>query len=220
MSVAALLLDFDGVLIESEYAGNRHLAEYLTGIGHPITPETAMTKFMGLAGPDFIGAIENWIGRVLPDDFQAAREAEDRRVIASGIEAVRGAIAFVRALPADLPRAICSSSRTEWIDAHLRHIGLQDAFGPHIYSGREHVTNGKPAPDIYLHAAAQLGVPIKACLIVEDSPVGATAAVASGAEVVGLCVASHIGAGHEERLREIGVQHIAHDFDEVDRLLA
>lgn len=216
----AILFDFDGVLLESEYAGNKQIADYLTSIGHPTTPEHSMAHFMGLAGADFLAAIERWIGRAVPEDFHAARAEEDARALAEGLPAVAGAIRFIESLPADLPRAIASSSRTHWIDTHLRHLGVRAAFGDNIFSGREHVTRGKPAPDLYLHAAAALGVPIEACVILEDSPVGVTGAVASGAAVIGLCAGSHCAADHAERLRALGVQHIAHDFDEVARLIA
>lgn len=216
----AVIFDFDGVLLESEYAGNRHIAEYLTDIGHPTSPEDSMANFMGLSGRAFLDAIERWIGRPLPEDFHEARAIEDRRALEEGIEAVVGAVAFIRSLPDVLPRAIASSSSTRWIAAHLDHLGIRDAFGDKIFSGHEHVARGKPAPDIYLHAAAALGVDIARCAILEDSPVGATAAVASGAYVIGLCAGSHCGIGHDQRLRAIGVHDIAHDFGEVARLLA
>jgi HAD superfamily hydrolase (TIGR01509 family) len=219
MKFDALLFDFDGVLIESEYAGNRQIAEWLTAAGHPTTPEQSMANFMGLAGADFIGAVERWIGGTLPQDFHAAREAEDARVMASGIDAVAGAVAFVRSLPPELPKAIVSSSTTQWIARHLDHIGLRDAFGEHLYSGREHVTRSKPAPDLYLYGAAQLGVPIERCAIIEDSPVGATGAVASGGYVIGLVAGAHCGAGHGERLQALGVAAVADSFDEVARLI-
>lgn len=209
---AALLFDFDGVLIESEYAGNRQIAEWLTAAGHPTTPEDSMANFMGLSGTAFTDAIEGWIGAPLPPGFDEARKAEDRRVMAEGLDAVAGAIAFVEALPPKLPRAIVSSSSTRWIAHHLAHIGLRDAFGDHIYSGREHVERGKPAPDLYLHAAAALGVGIEHCAIIEDSPVGVTGAVASGAFVVGLCAGTHCGAGHGDRLAALGASVVAHDF--------
>ena len=98
---------------------------------------------------------------------------------------------------------------------HLDHIGLGGAFGEHLYSGREHVARGKPAPDLYLYAAERLGVAISDCVILEDSPVGATGAVASGATVVGLVAGSHCGPGHADRLRALGVHAIARDFAEV-----
>lgn len=215
----ALLFDFDGVLLESEYAGNRHIAEYLTGIGHPTSPEQSMANFMGLSGADFIGAVERWIGRALPEDFYLARKAEDERVMAEGLAEVAGAVAFVRDLPFDLPRAITSSSTTRWLHRHLEHLGLTAAFGEHVYSGREHVSRGKPEPDIYLYAAAQLGVPIADCVIIEDSPVGATGAVASGARVIGLVAGEHCAPNHADRLRAIGVTEIARNFDELRSLL-
>lgn len=220
MRFKAILFDFDGVLIESESAGNRQIADYLTGIGHPTSADDSMANFMGLSGADFIGAIERWIGRQLPDDFASIREEENQRALREGVGEVAGAIAFVRALPPALPKAIVSSSTTAWIRAHLEHIGLRGAFEPHIYSGKEHVTRGKPAPDLYLHGAAMLGVDIADCVIIEDSPVGATGAVASGAHVIGLCAGSHCGIGHAERLRALGVDAIAADFAELSALLA
>lgn len=216
----ALIFDFDGVLIDSEYLGNKHVADYLTAIGRPMTPETAMANFMGLAGQHFIDAIERHIGQPLPDDFHDARRAEDARVMAAGVDAVAGAVAFVAALPADLPIAIASSSRTPWIKRHLAHIGLADRFGDHISSGREHVAHGKPAPDVYLHAAAGLGVAIERCAIIEDSPVGVTGAAASGGYVIGLLAGKHVGPNHGATLLARGAHAIAHDFVELARLIA
>ncbi len=216
---AALLFDFDGVLIESEYEGNRQIAGWLSANGHPTTPEVAMTRFMGLAGPDFHAALEDYTGAPLPPAFHEAREAENARVLAEGIEAVAGAVAFVRTLPPALPRAIVSSSSTAWIRRHLDHIGLADVFGDHVYSGREHVARGKPAPDLYRYAADRLGVAIADCAILEDSAVGATGAVASGAYVIGLVAGTHCGPGHADRLRAIGVDAVAADYGEVAALL-
>ena len=219
MKFDALIFDFDGVLLESEYAGNAQIARYLTALGHPHTPEEAMARYMGLAGADFTAAIERRIGRTLPDDFHAARAEEDARVLADGLDAVAGGIAFVRGLPRTFPKAIASSSSTRWIETHLDHLGLRDDFGEMIFSGREHVARGKPAPDLYLHAACALGVPIETCAIIEDSPVGATGAVASGAFVIGLCAGRHCPPDHAETLRSIGVDAVAADFAEIARLI-
>lgn len=219
MKFDAILFDFDGVLIESEYLGNRQLAAWLTGAGYPTSVEQSMALFMGYAGADFRARMERHIGGPLPAAFDEARAAEDDRVMREGIEAVAGAVAFVRALTPALPRAVVSSSTTRWIDQHLRHLGLREAFGEHVYSGAEHVARGKPAPDLYLHGAAALGVPIERCAILEDSVVGATGAVASGGYVIGLHAGSHCGNGHDERLRAAGVDALAGDFNEVRRLL-
>jgi HAD superfamily hydrolase (TIGR01509 family) len=141
-------------------------------------------------------------------------------VLREGVAAVAGAVAFIETLPAAVPRAIASSSSTEWIRTHLDHLGLRDRFEPHIFSGKEHVANGKPAPDLYLHAAAALGVPIDRIAIIEDSPVGVTGAVASGAFVIGLAAGNHCFDGHGDRLRALGAHAIAHSFDEVAASLA
>jgi HAD superfamily hydrolase (TIGR01509 family) len=218
MRFEAIIFDFDGVLIDSEYAGNRHLAECLTGLGHPTSPAEAMAAFMGLSGDRFLAAVESYLGAPIPPAFHVARSEEAARALREGLAEVAGARAFVQALPADFPRAIASSSSTEWIHAHLNHLGLAGDFGDHVYSSRQHVARGKPAPDLYLHAAAQLGVAIERSLIVEDSPVGATGAVASGAHVIGLCAGSHCSTEHAGRLRALGVHDIAMDFCEVARL--
>ena len=215
----ALILDFDGVLLDSEYASNRHLAELLTELGHPTGVDEALTQFSGLSGRDFIAAIEARIGATLPPEFHDRRGVEDARVLREGLAEVAGAVEFVRVLPPDLPKAVASSSSVEWIATHLDHLGLRDAFGPHLYSGRQHVARGKPAPDLYCYAAEQLGVPVARCVIVEDSPVGATGALASGARVIGLAAGAHCLPGHDERLRALGVKEIAHSFDDVRRLL-
>lgn len=174
---------------------------------------------MGLGGRSFHEAIERWIGRPLPDDFHSVRAEEDLRVLAEGLAEVSGAIAFVESLPPELPRAVASSSSTEWIERHLDRLGLRGHFEGRIFSGREHVARGKPAPDIYLHAAQAIGVDIERAVIVEDSPVGVSGALASGATVIGLCAGSHCLAGHADRLRALGVRHIASDFDELAHML-
>ena len=219
MKFDALIFDFDGVLIESEAVGNRQIADYLTSIGHPTSAADSFANFMGLSGSAFLAAIERWIGRPLPEGFHVARKAEDDRIMREGIDAVAGAVRFVFDLPTDLPKAIASSSSTAWITRHLDHIGLRDMFGDRIFSGKEHVTRGKPAPDIYLHAATALGVPIARCAILEDSPVGATGAVASGAHVIGFVGGSHCGPDHADKLRALGVRDIAATFHEVAGLL-
>jgi beta-phosphoglucomutase-like phosphatase (HAD superfamily) len=220
MKFEALIFDFDGVLIESEHVSGVALARILSELGYPTSVQEALDHFTGLSGCNFHSAVARWIGRPIPAAFHHARALEDRRVMDEGLNAVVGAVAFVHQLAPDLPRAVASSSTTLWITRHLDHIGLRAAFGDHIYSGREHVTRGKPAPDIYLHAAAAIGADIARTLIIEDSVVGARGAVASGATVVGLAAGLHCNDGHADKLRTEGVHHIAHSFDEVAALLA
>ena len=219
MRFAAIIFDFDGVLLESEYEGNRELAALLSRLGHPHSAEDTLRHYVGLAGRDFVAAIEARIGVELPQEFHDHMKQMSAKALRDGIQAVAGAVEFVRLLPADLPKAVASSSSTRWVRGHLEHIGLSDAFGDHIYSGREHVERGKPAPDLYLHAAEQLDTPIADCLIIEDSRVGATGALASGATVIGLAAGAHCLDGHAEMLRGLGVSEIANSFEDLARLL-
>jgi HAD superfamily hydrolase (TIGR01509 family) len=215
-----IIFDFDGVLLESEAAGNEHLAGLLTGLGFPTSREEAFTHFMGLSGPDFLGAIEARIGATLPPAFHTARAEEDARVLAEGLAEVAGAVAFVRSLPASWPKAVASSSSSLWVTTHLEHLGLREVFGDCVFSGKEHVARGKPAPDLYWHAADALGTDIRRMVILEDSIVGATGAVASGAFVIGLVAGSHCQPGHAEKLRALGVGAVAESFAEVARLVS
>jgi len=219
VNVAGLIFDFDGVLLESEYAGNAHLAELLTALGHPTSIDESMNRFMGLAGAQFRAAVEAWIGGPIPAAFDTLRAEEDARAVTEGIAEVAGAVRFVRSLPRDLPRAVASSSSTAWLYGHLANLGIADAFGVHVYSGREHVANGKPHPDLYWYAAQAIGVAIGECAIIEDSPVGVTGALNSGARVIGLVAGTHCAPDHADRLRALGVTEIARDFDAVARLL-
>jgi HAD superfamily hydrolase (TIGR01509 family) len=216
---SGIIFDFDGVLLESEFEGNRQLAELLTELGHEHSVEDTLRHYVGLAGKDFIAAIEARIGSELPPEFHQHMRQKSAEALRDGIAAVTGAVAFVESLPPELPKAVASSSSTKWIRGHLQHLGLADAFGDHIYSGREHVERGKPAPDLYLHAAAGLGIPIASAVIIEDSPVGVTGAVASGARVIGLAAGSHCLDGHDQMLRDLGVREIAYSFDDVRGLL-
>lgn len=216
----AIIFDFDGVLIESEHVSAQQISATLTRLGHPTTVEQALDAFTGLGGKDFLDAVAAHTGAGIPDGFVEARAAEDARVVADGVAEVAGATAFVRSLPPGLPVAIASSSTTHWLRAHLDHLNLREWFEPHIYSGREHVARGKPAPDVYLHAAAQLCVPIAECVIIEDSIVGVTGALASGARVIGFAAGQHCRDGHAGRLHAAGVRDVAHSFGEVAALLA
>ena len=219
MKFDAVIFDFDGVLLESEYAGNRHLAELLTELGYETSIEEALTHFSGLGGRDFLDAVEARIGCELPPRFYMLRGEEDERVLRHGLPAVEGAVEFIRSLPPELPKAVASSSSTAWIERHLDHLGLRVAFGDKLFSGREHVARGKPAPDLYLHAAAELGVDIRRSAIIEDSKVGVIGAVASGAHVIGLCAGSHCLPGHAQLLTSLGAHHVASSFEEVRALL-
>jgi HAD superfamily hydrolase (TIGR01509 family) len=218
MRPTAIIFDFDGVIADSEIASAIVFSEALTAAGLPTTRDEAADRYTGLHRNDTLRVIADHWGARVPADIAERISAHADAVFARGIDPVPGALDFLDAT-AHLPVAIGSSSTTAYLNGLIGVYGLTARFGGHVYSGREHVARGKPHPDIYLHAAAQLGVAPRDCLIVEDSPVGATAAVASGATVVGLCAGGHCRQDHGERLRAVGVHHVAADYAALSALI-
>lgn len=217
MRFEAIIFDCDGVIVDSEVAVNRAIAEALTQLGLPTTLEQAIADFTGHSTEETDSMIEARWGRPLPDAFRTlVRDA----VIGGydAIPAVPGVCVFVAALP-PVPRAVASSSSTRWIAGHLERLGLAPHFNGHIYSGREHVARTKPAPDIYLHAAAAIGADATSTVVIEDSPIGVRAAVSAGMTVIGLCAGGHCRPGLDARLREAGAHHVAASYTEVAALI-
>lgn len=218
MKFDAIIFDCDGVLIDSELVTNRAIAETLSTLGLPTTLDQAIADYAGVSTEDTDRLIEARWGRPIPGKFRTVlRDA----IIAANdtIPAIRGVDGFVAALP-PVPRAVASSSSTRWIAGHLERLGLAPHFGGHLYSGPEHVTRTKPAPDIYLHAAAAIGADPAATVVIEDSPTGVRAAVAAGMTVIGLCAGGHCRPDHDIRLRTAGAHHVAVSYDEVSALVA
>jgi len=214
----AIIFDFDGVIADSEIVSARIFSDFLTGIGLACTPADVHARYFGLNRQDQIASMRaEWADRV-PADIAERIAAHVDRALDAPLAPIPGLAAFL-ARTGHLPRAIASSNASAHIRTQLGHFGLAGHFGDHVYSGREHVTRGKPHPDLYLHAMAALGADPARTLVVEDSPVGVRAAVAAGARVVGLCAGSHCGADHGALLGGAGAHEIARDYAEIAELL-
>ena len=114
-----------------------------------------------------------------------------------------------------MPKAVASSSPTRWLRGSLERFGLAHHFGDRLFSAAEHVSRGKPHPDIYLHAAGALGVDPVEVLVLEDTAPGVAAARAAGMTVAGLCAGRHCGPGYGERLRRAGAAPVVATYSEV-----
>ena len=205
------------MIVDSEILSNSILAEALTELGHPTSLEQAVERYIGLNWRDMCGVIEAEIGAPLPADFrERSKKAFQLRV--EEVTAVVGVEAFLEALP-PVPKAVASSSPTEWLRGALRRFGLDLYFGDRLFSAAEHVERGKPHPDIYLHAARALGVRPEQVLVLEDTPTGVKSARAAGMTVVGLCAGLHCGPGYGERLIEAGASRVADSYEEVLKLV-
>jgi HAD superfamily hydrolase (TIGR01509 family) len=170
-------------------------------------------RYIGLNWRDTVAVIEAGIGRPLPADFRdGTREAFRLRL--DEVTAVAGVATFLERLP-PMPKAVASSSPTDWLRTALERFGLAHHFEDRLFSAAEHVARGKPHPDIYLHAARELGVRPERVLVLEDTAPGVTSARAAGMTVIGLCAGLHCGPGYGERLLSAGARHVAGSYDEV-----
>jgi HAD superfamily hydrolase (TIGR01509 family) len=206
------------VIVDSEILSNLILAEALTELGYPTTTEQAVERYIGLNWRDTCAIVEAEIGRPLPADFRP-KTKEAFRLRLEEVTAVTGVEAFLDGVPA-IPKAVASSSPTAWLRSALERFGLAHHFGDRLFSAAEHVSRGKPHPDIYLHAARALDVAAGEVLVLEDTAPGVAAARAAGMTVVGLCAGLHCGPGYGDRLRSAGAAHIAGSYAEVIDFIA
>jgi beta-phosphoglucomutase-like phosphatase (HAD superfamily) len=211
MRVEAVIFDCDGVLVDSEPITNRVLTDMLGELGLNFSVEQTMRTFMGRALRDELAIIEALAGRRLPPDWYAGFTARRDAALAREVLAVPGIEQALDALAQrGVPFAVASGADRAKMRVTLGTTGLLARFespaaalraapppgatghgvapvaGSRLY-GADMVERAKPAPDVYLLAARALGVDPARCLVVEDTPTGATAGVAAGATVFGYC---------------------------------
>lgn len=198
-----IIFDCDGVLIDSEIVSARVDSEMLRECGYDIAPEALAHRFAGLTTEQIFRRAGEELGRVIPDALIRRAERETDRLLGEEVQPIAGVHKMLDRL--DDPRCICSNSRPERLEVSLRKAGLWDRFRPYVFSARD-LPDGqpKPAPDIFLHAAERLGLDPAEAIVLEDSSVGVTGAVAAGMRVVGFTGASHTWPGHSEALVEAG----------------
>ncbi|OKJ52482.1 hydrolase [Streptomyces sp. CB02009] len=181
-----VIFDNDGVLVDSEPISNTLLAGYLTELGHPTTYEESVRDFMGSAMHRIHELVEERSGQRLPAGFDETFHARVFAAFRAELEAVAGAAEVLKQLAeAGVPYCVASSGSHERIRVGHRKTGLDAWFPDELVFSAEDVGRGKPAPDLFLHAASRMGVAPDRCVVVEDSRLGVQAAVAAGMDVYG-----------------------------------
>jgi len=216
----AVLFDCDGVLVDSEAITNGVLCEMLNETGWPLSAEECLRIFIGKTVRSEAARIERETGRPLTDDWMAAFYARRNARLAAELQPVEGAIDTVRTVHALFGGRIACASGADRakVEMQLAQVGMKPYFGPHVFSGHD-LPRSKPAPDVYLAAAASLGVAPGRCLVVEDTTVGVRAGVDAGATVVGYCPGE--GAVNTPRqLLDAGVAHILTHMSQLPTWLA
>jgi HAD superfamily hydrolase (TIGR01509 family) len=208
-----IIFDCDGVLVDSEIIAAEVTARHFSDCGYPITAAELNARFVGLTGPQIAAIVEEEMGRALPDDLKAKCDLEIDRRLAT-VKAVAGVHDLLDTL--DLPRCICSNSSSARLKTSLEATGLFTRFKPYIFSAPEVGTGrGKPAPDVFLHAARSFGVDPREAVVIEDSPPGVTGAVAAGMRVIGFTGGAHTWPGHGEHLMDAGAETVVRRMREV-----
>jgi HAD superfamily hydrolase (TIGR01509 family) len=207
-----VIFDCDGVLVDSERISVRVEAELLAELGWPLSEAEIVERFMGRTDEYMDEAIEAQLGDRLPGGWKARFHERYRAAYAAELAPVDGVLEALDRI--DLPTCVASSGSHDKLRFTLGHTGLYERFQGRIFSGYE-VANGKPAPDLFLHAAARMGVEPAACAVVEDSHYGVLAARAAGMRVFGYAG----GLTPPDRLEGDGTV-IFHDMRELPRLLA
>ncbi|TLQ44439.1 HAD family hydrolase [Streptomyces marianii] len=181
-----VIFDNDGVLVDSEPLSNTVLAEYLTELGHPTSYAESVRDYMGAAVHRVHDLVLERTGKRLPDDFDETLHARVFAAFERELTPVAGAVEVLGKLTADgMPYCVASSGSHERIRVGHRKTGLDTWFRAENVFSAQDVGRGKPAPDLFLHAAERMGVAPARCVVVEDSPFGVTAALAAGMDVYG-----------------------------------
>jgi D-ribulokinase len=211
-----IIFDCDGVIVDSETIALERTRAVLARYGLELSAEQARERFLGVSAQAIRRMAERDLGSKLPANFLdeltqdiiAAFEHELK-----GVEGVREALAELGG------GAVCiaSSSSLERTRASLRIVGYTPLFEPNLFSAAE-VAHGKPAPDLFLHAAKRMGARPVDCLVIEDSEPGVTAAVRAEMTVFGFLGGGHIvGHAHGERLSAAGAAQVFDDMRELPR---
>lgn len=179
MPVELVIFDCDGVLVDSERLSVRVESRLLAELGWPLTERDVLERFVGRSDAHMKAEIEAALGRPVPEWDDRYRTALHAAFHAE-LQAVAGVAAALDALDRDgTATCVASSGTHDKMAVTLGLTGLHDRFAGRIFSATE-VANGKPAPDLFLHAADSLGVEPARCAVVEDSRYGVEAARAAG----------------------------------------
>jgi HAD superfamily hydrolase (TIGR01509 family) len=177
-----VIFDCDGVLVDSEPISVRLDVEMLAELGLTMSRDEVIERFVGRSPEVIVQAVEAELGHPPPDGWFERGEQELRERFEAELEPVPGIVEALGRIT--LPVCVASSSPPDRLRFKLELTGLYDRFAGRMFSASE-VANGKPAPDLFLHAARRMGVEPAGCLVVEDSRYGVQAARAAGMDALG-----------------------------------
>jgi HAD superfamily hydrolase (TIGR01509 family) len=200
-----VIFDCDGVLVDSEVIFARVLAQCLNEADFPATDGEALQLGFGRNRNTLEAAVEARYGHALPEGFIETMRARSSLVLERELRPMPGIAELLSVLPR--ARCVASNGHLTRVRERLALTGLLRFFDPHVFSATQ-VAIGKPAPDLFLLAARQLGKAPASCIVVEDSVIGVAAAVAAGMPVIGFCGGSHCAEDHAGQLTAAGCAQV------------
>ncbi|AXL51847.1 haloacid dehalogenase [Paraburkholderia caffeinilytica] len=212
----ALICDCDGVLIDSEAVAARMLVHELEARWPDVDVEPVVLPLLGLRIEKVLQGTAAQLGKSLgAEDIEAIREAVEAAAMqAPAVVGIEAALAQV-----PLTKACASNSYRPYVENVLARTGLAKFFGSRFFCA-DAVPNPKPAPDVYLAAARGLGLAPSACLVVEDSVTGVTAATAAGMTVLGFIGGGHASDAQIDALHAAGARTVFDDMLQLPDLVA
>ena len=177
-----MIFDCDGVLVDTERIAVRVDVVVLARMGWPLTEAEIVERFVGRTDAYMRAEIERQLGRPIAPDWDAEYHHLYREAFEAELAPVDGIVEALERIR--LPTCVASSGSHEKMRYTLGKTGLYERFVGRIFSAAE-VEHGKPAPDLFLHAAAKMGVAPVDCAVVEDSAAGVAAGRAAGMAVFG-----------------------------------
>jgi HAD superfamily hydrolase (TIGR01509 family) len=205
-----IVFDCDGVLVDSERLSIRVDAMFLDRLGWPMGEVEIVERFVGRSDADMRAVIEEHLGGPIPADIDEEFDRLYRETFEAELTPVDGIVEALDAIvAAGIPICVASSGGHAKIKRSLELTGLTQFFGDRIFSASD-VAHGKPAPDLFLHAASRMGAAPARCAVIEDSAFGVDAAIAAGMQAFAYAG----GVTTADRLTRPGVVV----FDEMHRL--
>lgn len=216
-AIGLAIFDCDGVLVDSEPLAMRVLLETISEAGLTLTPAFGYERFLGRSLATTCAVLSEEFGIDLTHEALDRMRLRLYEVFRLELKPMAGIHAALDALP--VPYCVASSSQLERIRLALDVTSLRSRFEPRIFSASM-VSRGKPAPDLFLHAAAEMGIAPTRCLVVEDSPAGIEAARLAGMHVCGFTGGSHARADtHRKALEVVEPDYLIDDMGDLPDLI-
>lgn len=211
-----LIFDCDGVIVDSEILASQVTVEGLRPLGYTLDALAHAHRFAGMQEPAILQRIRQEDGIDIPEGFEHDLVKAFRSSFAAKLQVIPGMPDLIKQV--QVPKTVVSNSRLQDLERSLTKAKVKEFFGRRVFSS-EQVAHPKPAPDVYLLAIQQIGLPKDRLLVIEDSVSGVQAALAAGLEVIGFLGASHIASDHGSTLQQLGVRTLAADAKALTQLL-